>query len=129
MGAVGTAEATPAQAEGGSGEASRASCAGSVRDEHDAGEPQAVRADDGSWILPGLLRPDEIRRGLGLRVPEDDDYETLGGLIGDRLARIPAVGDSVELQVDDEEGTPQDVVLTVLTMDDLRVESVRLVRR
>jgi CBS domain containing-hemolysin-like protein len=102
---------------------------GEVRDEHDAGEAQPVRAADGSWILPGLLRPDEIRRAVGLLVPEDDDYETLGGLIGDRLARIPAVGDSVALRIDDEDGTRQDVTLTVLAMDDLRVETVRLVRR
>ena len=35
---------------------------GEVRDEHDEGEEPARREPDGSWTLPGLLRPDEIRR-------------------------------------------------------------------
>ena len=68
---------------------------GEVHDEHDESEEPARRDADGSWTLPGLLRPDEIRRIVGLQLPEDEDYETLGGLIGDRLARIPAAGDEV----------------------------------
>jgi CBS domain containing-hemolysin-like protein len=93
---------------------------GEVRDEHDAGEAGARRERDGSWTLPGLMRPDEIRRTVGVELPEDADYETLGGLIGDRLARIPRAGDRIEVD---------GVTLTVLAMDDLRVERVRLVRR
>ena len=73
------------------------------------------------------MRPDEVRQVAGLRLPEDDDYETIGGLIGDHLARIPAVGDSVTLEVDDEDGAPLEVTLTVLALDDLRVDRVRLV--
>ena len=97
---------------------------GEVRDEHDQGESQARREPDGSWTLPGLMRPDEVRRVVGVELPEDDDYETLGGLIGDHLARMPAVGDRVELELGEHA-----VTLTVLAMDDLRVESVRLVQR
>ena len=93
---------------------------GEVRDEHDTGERGARREADGSWTLPGLMRPDEINRTVGVELPEDADYETLGGLIGDRLARIPVAGDRVDLE---------EVTLTVLTMDELRVDTVRLVRR
>ena len=66
------------------------------------------------------MRPDEIRRTAGVDLPEDEDYETLGGLIGDRLARIPVEGDRVDVD---------GVTLTVVAMDDLRVETVRLKRR
>ena len=100
---------------------------GEVRDEHDEGEERARREADGSWVLSGLMRPDEVRQIAGLRLPEDDDYDTIGGLIGDHLARMPAVDDSVTLEVDDNDGAPLKVTLTVIALDDLRVDQVRLV--
>lgn len=102
---------------------------GEVRDEHDEGEEPARRDADGSWTLPGLMRPDEIRRAVGIRLPEDEDYDTIGGLIGDWLARIPDTGDDVVLRADDEAGIPHEVTLTVLAMDELRVDRVRLAHR
>jgi CBS domain containing-hemolysin-like protein len=71
--------------------------------------------------MPALLRPDEAEEIIGVEVPEDEDYETLGGLMGDQLARMPAEGDSVTVRAVD-----QNVTLTVLAMDDLRVDVVRL---
>lgn len=94
---------------------------GEVRDEHDEGEQRARREGDNDWVLSGLMRPDEVQQLVGVKLPEDDDYETLGGLIGDQLARMPAEGDRVTLRAED-----QDVTLTVLAMDDLRVDVVRL---
>jgi CBS domain containing-hemolysin-like protein len=102
---------------------------GEVRDEHDEGEQPARREGDGSWTLPGLMRPDEIRDTVGIRLPEDDDYETVAGLIGDRLARIPGPGDSVVLRADDKDGVEHEVELTVVAMDELRVDRVRLALR
>ena len=99
---------------------------GEVRDEHDEGEERARREADGSWTLPGLMRPDEVRQIAGIRLPEDDDYETIGGLIGDRLARMPASATASTLRADDEDGAAHEVTLTVLAMDDLRVDRVRL---
>jgi CBS domain containing-hemolysin-like protein len=90
---------------------------GEVRDEHDQGEAGSRREPDGSWLLPGLMRPDEVRSATGVELPEDDDYETLGGLIADRLARIPRAGDVLEVD---------GVTLRVVAMDGLRVERVRM---
>jgi CBS domain containing-hemolysin-like protein len=94
---------------------------GEVRDEHDEDEERARRDPDGAWVLSGLMRPDEVQQLVGVRLPEDDDYETIAGLIGDVLARMPDTGDSVTVRADDQE-----VTLTVLAMDDLRVDRVRL---
>jgi CBS domain containing-hemolysin-like protein len=99
---------------------------GEVRDEHDEAEQPARREPDGSWSLPGLMRPDEIRDIVGVVLPEDDDYETVAGLIGDYLARMPATDDTVTLHADDEDGVEHEVTLTVLAMDELRVDRVRL---
>ncbi len=99
---------------------------GEVTDEHDRPDPAARRNPDGSWTVSGLLRPDEATRVTGLTLPEDDDYETLGGLIGLRLGHLPELGESVELRSRTEDGAPRLVTLTVARMDGLRVDRIRL---
>lgn len=99
---------------------------GEVTDEHDRPDPAARRNADGSWTVSGLLRPDEATRLTGLTLPEDEEYETLGGLIGLRLAHLPALGESVELRSRTEDGEPRLVTLTVARMDGLRVDRIRL---
>ncbi|MCX4694612.1 hemolysin family protein [Streptomyces sp. NBC_01408] len=74
---------------------------GEVRDEHDPHETPdlASAGTDASGRLlysaDGAARTDQLQR-IGLRVP-DGPYETLAGLIATELGRIPAVGDSLEL--------------------------------
>ncbi|GAA2725880.1 hemolysin family protein [Cellulomonas aerilata] len=70
---------------------------GEVSDEHDRRRAGTARLVDGSWSLPGGLRPDEVEEVTALSVPEDGPYETIGGLIMAELGRIPAVGDEVEV--------------------------------
>ncbi|CAM3873286.1 hemolysin family protein [Isoptericola cucumis] len=90
---------------------------GDVADEHDPRRAGVVRGTDGSWVVPGVLRPDELAERTGLDVPEAPAYETLGGLVMALLGRVPVVGD--EVQVDD-------VRLRVEAMDSRRVERVRV---
>ena len=68
---------------------------GDVADEHDRRRSTISRRADGSWALPGLIRPDELTEKTGLTVPEDGPYETLGGLVMAALGRVPEVGDEV----------------------------------
>jgi len=88
---------------------------GEVLDEHDRRRAGIVRAE-GSVILPGELRPDEVRDRTGIRIPEGDVYDTVGGFLMSVLERIPVVGDAVEI----EDGT-----LEVQRMDGRRVDRVR----
>ncbi len=97
---------------------------GEVVDEHDRRDMSARRRPDGSWTLSGLLRPDEASRATGVLLPEDEEYETIGGLIQDELSRMPAVGDEVVLQTRDLEGRRCAVTLTVVRLDGLRVDRV-----
>jgi CBS domain containing-hemolysin-like protein len=62
---------------------------GEVADEHDRMRVAARPARDGSWIVPGQLRPDEISSTMGITIPEDSDYETLAGFVLKELGRIP----------------------------------------
>ncbi|WP_426594881.1 hemolysin family protein [Cellulomonas sp. McL0617] len=68
---------------------------GDVADEHDRRRALTARTADGSWLLPGVLRPDELTEQTGLAVPGDGPYETLGGLLMFELGRIPVEGDEV----------------------------------
>jgi CBS domain containing-hemolysin-like protein len=90
---------------------------GPVVDEHDPVEPPAERLPDGSWLLSGLLRPDEASEITGVRFPQDERYDTIGGLVLARLERIPDLGDSVDI-----DGHR----LTVVRMDGRRIDQLRL---
>ncbi|MBO9567541.1 MAG: HlyC/CorC family transporter [Cellulomonas iranensis] len=90
---------------------------GEVADEHDRTRSSLARQGDGSWVLPGVLRPDELHEATGLRVADDGPWETVGGLLMARLGRIPVEGDEVV------EGH---VRLVVERMDGRRVERVRV---
>ncbi|AOZ72485.1 hypothetical protein BK816_03565 [Boudabousia tangfeifanii] len=88
---------------------------GEVADEHDRRSRTGTRKVGDDWIVPGLLRPDELEELAGLTVPDDGPYETLGGLMMQRLGRIPQVGDKVEVN---------DIHLKVRRMDGRRIESL-----
>ncbi|GAB2750250.1 hemolysin family protein [Salinifilum aidingensis] len=90
---------------------------GDVRDEHDTGEASPVRKlAENTWIVSGLLRPDELAESTGFTMP-DGDYETVAGLILAELGRIPHIGDSVAIG---------DWRLTVRRMDRNRVDRLAL---
>ena len=66
---------------------------GEISDEHDNLGKQVSVDDNGRILAPGTIRPDELSR-YGITVP-GGDYETIGGLIMDRLGRLPRRGDVV----------------------------------
>lgn len=70
---------------------------GEVADEHDTPTLRGRRLEDGSWLLSGLLRPEEVRE-LGVPVPDDPDYETVAGLMVKRLGRLAEVADTVDIE-------------------------------
>jgi CBS domain containing-hemolysin-like protein len=99
---------------------------GEVRDEHDRQEDPIREIGRGIWGISGLLRPDELEDHIGVMLPEDEDYETVAGLIGFELGRVPGRGDSVRVRATGPDREPVDAELTVLRMDGLRVDRVRL---
>jgi CBS domain containing-hemolysin-like protein len=99
---------------------------GDVRDEHDARDDSVRREGDARWSLSGLLRPDEVARTIGIALPENHEYETLAGLVSLHLERMPVGGDVVELEAVDADRHRRAVTLTVLRMEGLRVDRVRL---
>ncbi len=91
---------------------------GEVSDEHDRSRSTGRAMDDGSWVVPGLWRPDEVRDRLGAEVPEGPAYETAGGFVMSELGRVPSVGD---------EAAVPGWLLRVTAMDGRRVERLRFI--
>lgn len=97
-----------------------------VHDEHDSDAPILRRRGGAGWTLSGLLRPDEVSEAIDIFLPEDADYDTIGGLVTDRLERIPVVGDAVRVRAVDRAGQTLAITLTVERMDGRRVDKVRM---
>jgi CBS domain containing-hemolysin-like protein len=89
---------------------------GEVADEHDRNRGAGRRLRDGTWLVPGLWRPDEVRERVGAPVPDDAAYETVGGFVMAVLGRVPQRGDEVPLTA----GT-----LRVTRMEGRRVDRLR----
>lgn len=88
---------------------------GDLVDEHDRTRAGVVRGRE-FLTFPGILRPDELADQAGVTVPEDGLYETTAGYLVSRLGRLPAVGDTVQI----EQG-----VLEVLRLDGRRIDRIR----
>lgn len=99
---------------------------GEVADEHDQSNRLVRHNKDGSWLLSGLLRPDEVNQLLPVSLPDEEDFETLGGLMIERLEKIPKKGDEVMIETVDRTGAKRTALLKVTKMDDLRVDTVHL---
>jgi len=105
---------------------------GDIADEHDRLGDQVQPRRDGSWLISGLLRPDEVEDLTGVALPESEDYDTVAGLVLQVLGRVPASGDIAEVVVpdptrDDEDGPRERMVtLTVEHMDGLRIDRLTL---
>lgn len=97
---------------------------GEVQDEHDRSNTLMKKQQDGSWLLSGLLRPDEASQFMGVTLPEDEDYETLGGLIAERLEKVPKNGDAVYVTALDRDGNERSILLKVKRMEGLRVDVI-----
>jgi len=91
---------------------------GEVSDEHDRAHSTGRRLTDGTWSIPGLWRPDEVRERLGAEIWDSPDYETVGGYLMSVQRQIPQVGDEVAipgwiLRVSRMEGRRVDKVLFI----------------
>ncbi|WP_354438203.1 hemolysin family protein [Marmoricola sp. OAE513] len=108
---------------------------GDISDEHDRLSARLRRRPDGSWIVSGLLRPDEVLDATGLDLPEHEDYDTVAGLLVQALGRIPVRGDEVRVPLpvippedDDEKPVHEFARLRVELMDGLRVDRISVRR-
>jgi putative hemolysin len=69
---------------------------GAFRSDGEAPDPDAVRREDGSWLLAGSMPVDEMAEVLGVTLPEARSYHTVGGLVISELQHLPSTGEHVD---------------------------------
>jgi CBS domain containing-hemolysin-like protein len=70
---------------------------GDIEDEYDEEPPALSRQRDGSYRVQARVSVEQLNRELTLELPETDDYESLGGLLLERLKRIPRPGETIRI--------------------------------
>jgi putative hemolysin len=93
---------------------------GDIRDEYDTEEVAPIqKLAEGRYVADAAIAITDLELHLGKKLPEDGDFESLGGLIVHRAGRVPEVGAVVTLD---------GYKLIVREADETRVVKVEIVR-
>ena len=94
---------------------------GEIQDEYDVEEPMVVRLSDDEARVDGRADVDELHElfDIDLDLDDEDEYDTIGGLIYHRIGGVPAPGDQVQVN---------GLTLTVESTDGRRVHKVLVSR-
>lgn len=69
---------------------------GEIADEYDQVSPEVQKLPDGKYLVKARMAIDELGELFGKDI-DDDEVDTAGGLLAKYLGKIPAVGNSVEV--------------------------------
>ncbi|MGK2849516.1 MAG: hemolysin family protein [Candidatus Limnocylindrales bacterium] len=94
---------------------------GEIQDEYDVEEPMIVQLSDDEARVDGRADVDDLSElfDTDLSLEDEDEYDTVGGLIYHRIGGVPKPGDQVNVD---------GLTLTVETTDGRRVGKVLVVR-
>ena len=93
---------------------------GEIRDEYDLEKPLVRQVNENTWLVDGKIDIEDLNETLNLKIPAEEDYESLGGFIFSLMGRIPQ---------DNEEVRFEDLLLIVEKVQGQRIRKVRLVRQ
>jgi CBS domain containing-hemolysin-like protein len=94
---------------------------GDIMDEYDKEEPDIQNISDGVFAVDAQMWVEDINERMEIDLPVDESYETVGGLIIDRLGHIPLhPGEKVEIN----DGK---ITLVVMQMHGRRIVKVKVV--
>ena len=94
---------------------------GEIVDEYDPEQVEEIEQLDGDTCEAlGRAHVDEINDVMGVELPEDGDFDTIGGFVFTELGRVPQKGESVVWQ--------EEVRVVVLEVTKRRIDRVRIER-
>lgn len=94
------------------------SIVGQMQDEYDDEEEDISKVSDTVFTIEGTTPLDEVAKLLSIEIPDDVEYDTIGGFITGLLERIPEPDEMPEIEFDY-------VRFTVLEVDERRIASLR----
>lgn len=79
---------------------------GEIADEYDEAESLLTKQSDGSWLIDAQMNILDVEETLGITIPQEGEYDTIGGYIFHCAGAIPSKGfvihqDEFELEVID----------------------------
>jgi putative hemolysin len=93
---------------------------GEIHDEYDAAENKIQSLPDGSYLVDAREPVYEVNQTLKIAIPEDDDYDSVGGFIFHKLGQIPSPGEIIDLG---------DLEIRIQTAVPNRIINVRITRK
>jgi CBS domain containing-hemolysin-like protein len=93
---------------------------GDILDEFDKEEPEIQKVSEGIYVVDATVWVEDLNDELDISLPMHESYETIGGLLIDRLGHIPHPGESVYIQ-------ESHVTLVVLQMLSRRIVKVKMI--
>ncbi|MCA1914771.1 hemolysin family protein [Methanospirillum hungatei] len=94
---------------------------GDILDEFDTEEHELVRVAEDVYSVDARMWVEDLNKHLNLHLPTSETYETIAGLVIERLGNIPRIGDVCDLA---EEG----VRLVIIQMTGKRINRLKLIR-
>lgn len=71
---------------------------GEIRDEYDADEEELIQeTEEGQYLVEGGMKLDDLNDALNISL-DSEDYDSIGGLILEKLNRLPEDQEAVELE-------------------------------
>jgi len=71
---------------------------GDIRDEHDPERAPVVALPEGGLLVDGTTLLCDLTGQLGRDLDPDDEYDTIGGMITDKLGTVPTVGTTLRVE-------------------------------
>jgi putative hemolysin len=93
---------------------------GEIMDEFDEEEPEVQQIEEGVYLVDARAWVGHLNKNLNLDLPLTDSYETLGGLVIDRLGYIPRRGEVAKIE-------ESNIELIVMQMRGRRIVKVKMI--
>jgi len=93
---------------------------GEIMDEFDEEEPEVQQVEENVYLVDAQAWVEHLNEDLDLVLPLTDAYESIGGLVIDRLGHIPRRGEVVKLE-------ESNITLVVMQMRGRRLVKVKLI--
>jgi len=93
---------------------------GEIHDEFDADEEEKYeQIDENTFIIDAGVLVDDVNDDLGINLPEEEDFDTIGGYVMYRLGHMPKEGETI---------SNKEFVIKIVKVTDRRVEKIELTR-
>ncbi|MBE9600395.1 hemolysin family protein [Pedobacter sp. MC2016-24] len=90
---------------------------GEIQDEYDEEKPTVEKISETEFIINAYATVYDVNEHLPHDLPEDEDFDTVGGLVSHAFGKIPEVGDSEECY---------GYLFTILKKTEQNIETIKL---